>query len=71
VLGLFGPIFSVIPQNAGPRVTRRLITVNKENFLAGKNRAATKWWWMIHSALPQKSAPPSSDKPLSNVLRLI
>ncbi len=43
----------VTPQNDRSHVERRLVSVDEENFLTGKNRAATKWWRMIHTTLPK------------------
>src|SRR5207245_9356144 len=41
------------PQNDRSHVERRLVSVDEENFLPGKNRAATKWWRAIHTTLPK------------------
>jgi len=43
----------VTPQNDRSHVERRLVSVDEENFLPGKNRAATKWWRAIHTTLPK------------------
>jgi hypothetical protein len=47
---------AVTPQDCGSRLTGSLATVDEENFLARKTRAATKWRWAIHTA-PETSAP--------------
>ena len=48
---LFGSMHfdSMTPQNGSAHLTGSLAAINEENFLASKNRAATKRWWIIHN----------------------
>ena len=43
-------------QNPDPHVACRLVTVDEQNFLISKNRLATKCWWAIHTARPERGA---------------
>jgi hypothetical protein len=55
---------TVTSQHLGPHIARKLGTVNEENFLAGKKREATKWWWTIHTKIrasfPEGASGPDS-----------
>ena len=48
---LFGSMHfdSMTPQNGSAHLAGSLAAINEENFLASKNRAATKRWWIIHN----------------------
>jgi hypothetical protein len=48
---------SMTPQNGSAHLTRSLAAINEENFLASKNRAATKQWWIIHNHTSETRAP--------------
>src|SRR5439155_15086619 len=47
---------AVTAQNDRSHVARRLVSVDEENFLTGKNRAATKWWRVIHTTASETGA---------------
>ena len=49
-------------QNSDAHVARSLIRVDEQNFLALKNRLATKWWWAIHTP------PPKGNRNLGRIL---
>jgi hypothetical protein len=40
-------------QDPGANVASALVGVDEEKLLAIENRAATKWWWLVHTALPK------------------
>ena len=48
---LFGSMHfdSMTPQDGSAHLAGSLAAINEENFLASKNRAATKRWWIIHN----------------------
>jgi hypothetical protein len=43
-------------QDHGANVASALVGVDEEKLLAIENRAVTKWWWLVHTALPKKGA---------------
>jgi hypothetical protein len=44
---------AVTPEDISARVAGRLVGIDEENFLVIENRAATKWWWLVHPILPK------------------
>jgi hypothetical protein len=44
---------AAIPQDPGAHVASALVGIDEEKLLAVENRAATKWWWLVHAALPK------------------
>jgi hypothetical protein len=56
---LFGSmdLDSMTPQDARAHPTGSLAAIDEENFLASKNRAATKRWWIIHTHTSGTRAP--------------
>ena len=42
-------------QDAGSDVTSTLLGIDDKNLLVIENRA-TKWWWLVHPALPRQAA---------------
>ena len=47
---------SMTPQNGSAHLTGSLAAIDEENFLASKNRAATKQWWIIHNPTSETRA---------------
>lgn len=41
------------PQDPGANVASAVVGVDEEKLPAIENRAATKWWWLVHTALPK------------------
>src|ERR1019366_6953705 len=48
---------SMTPQDGSAHLAGRLAAIDEENFLASKNRAATKQWWIIHNHTSETRAP--------------
>ncbi len=44
-------------QDARAHVASALVGVDEENLLVIENCAATKWWWLVHTALPNLARP--------------
>jgi hypothetical protein len=44
---------AVTPEDASARVAGRLVRIDEEKLLVIENRAATKWWWLVHPILPK------------------
>jgi len=44
---------AVTPEDTSARVAGRLVGIDEENSLVIENRAATKWWWLVHPVLPK------------------
>jgi hypothetical protein len=40
-------------QDPGANVASVLVGIDEEDFLVIENRAATKWWWLVHTAPPK------------------
>ena len=45
---------TVTPEDSSPRVAGRLVAIDEEKLLVIENRAATKWWWLVHPKLPRR-----------------
>ena len=45
---------AVTPEDISARFTGRLVGIDKEKLLVIENRAATKWWWLVHPKLPKR-----------------
>jgi hypothetical protein len=44
---------AVTPEDASARVAGRLVGIDEEKLLVIENRAATKWWWLVHPIVPK------------------
>jgi hypothetical protein len=44
---------AVTPEDASARVAGGLVGIDEENLLVIENRAATKWWWLVHPIRPK------------------
>ena len=44
---------AVTPEDTRARVAGRLVGIDEEKLLVIENRAATKWWWLVHPILPK------------------
>ena len=44
---------AVTPEDISARVAGRLVGIDEEKLLVIENRAATKWWWLVHPILPK------------------
>jgi hypothetical protein len=58
----------MIPQDAGAHLAGHLAAIDKENFLARKNRSATKRWGAIHTT-PLRLENPLGERQLGRILR--
>ncbi len=45
---------AMTPEDTSARVTGRLVGIDEEKLLVIENRAATKWWWLVHPKLPRR-----------------
>ena len=44
---------AMTPEDISARVTGRLVGIDEEKLFVIENRAATKWWWLVHPKLPK------------------
>jgi hypothetical protein len=45
---------AMTPEDISARVAGRLVAIDEEKPLVIENRAATKWWWLVHPKLPKR-----------------